>query len=222
MMAEDNCYIEPMTKIISFVNSKGGAGKTTLAFALATLWDKSGKHCLLIDCDPQANLQTFLAARENKGNMECIAPAIVKLAQRVKTEAASGNHDFILIDTPGRLAEIGPALTVADLVVVPVQPAGADFFSFKRIFDTCKSYSAHAMMVPNRIKTTGDVEACSEALKAMGVQEADIAPFISDRISHRRGTINGLSLVDLETNGKGLIEVRALAKRIEEMTNVTG
>lgn len=44
-----------MTKIISFVNLKGGVGKTTLAVSFATYCARKGKKTLLIDVDPQTN-----------------------------------------------------------------------------------------------------------------------------------------------------------------------
>lgn len=43
-------------KIVSFLNSKGGVGKTTLAANLGTAAALSGKKVLLIDLDPQASL----------------------------------------------------------------------------------------------------------------------------------------------------------------------
>lgn len=44
-----------MTKVVSFVNLKGGVGKTTLAVTFATFCAKKGKKTLLIDVDPQTN-----------------------------------------------------------------------------------------------------------------------------------------------------------------------
>lgn len=44
-----------MTKVVSFVNLKGGVGKTTLAVSFATFCVKRGKKTLLIDVDPQTN-----------------------------------------------------------------------------------------------------------------------------------------------------------------------
>lgn len=51
-----------MAKIISFINYKGGVGKTTTTFhigcALAMFEPK--KKVLLIDADPQTNLRFFV------------------------------------------------------------------------------------------------------------------------------------------------------------------
>jgi chromosome partitioning protein len=44
------------THVLSFINLKGGVGKTTTAVAVAEmLAQKERKHVLLIDLDPQTN-----------------------------------------------------------------------------------------------------------------------------------------------------------------------
>ena len=43
-------------KVVSFLNQKGGVGKTTMCFNAAVALAKSGSKVLCIDMDPQANL----------------------------------------------------------------------------------------------------------------------------------------------------------------------
>ena len=44
-----------MADIISFINMKGGVGKTTLSIGIADYLSSIGKKVLLIDADPQFN-----------------------------------------------------------------------------------------------------------------------------------------------------------------------
>lgn len=44
-----------MSKVVAFVNLKGGVGKTTLAVSFATFCARNKKRTLLIDVDPQTN-----------------------------------------------------------------------------------------------------------------------------------------------------------------------
>lgn len=50
-----------LTQIISFINMKGGVGKTTLAVNIgAALAHDHQKKVLLVDADPQFNASTYL------------------------------------------------------------------------------------------------------------------------------------------------------------------
>ncbi|WP_342254199.1 ParA family protein [Spiroplasma endosymbiont of Zeiraphera isertana] len=47
-------------KIITFANSKGGVGKTTLTLNLINILSQLNKKILVFDIDPQANLSRAL------------------------------------------------------------------------------------------------------------------------------------------------------------------
>lgn len=55
-----------MTQVISFINYKGGVGKTTMAVEIAaTLANKHGFKVLIVDLDPQSNASFYLMTGEN-------------------------------------------------------------------------------------------------------------------------------------------------------------
>ena len=49
---------------VSFINMKGGVGKTTLAAQVAHAADKIGYKTLVVDLDPQSNLSQSLLTPE--------------------------------------------------------------------------------------------------------------------------------------------------------------
>ena len=49
-----------MGKIVAVVNQKGGVGKTTTTVNLTSAIGALGKHCLLVDVDPQGNATSGL------------------------------------------------------------------------------------------------------------------------------------------------------------------
>ncbi len=114
-----------MAKIISIVQVKGGAGRSTLSTNLAGELSKRGR-VVLLDCDmPQGTSASWYAVRQELRGGE--------LVQQLELDTASshadliakvqkhGGADFIVIDCPPRIAEITrAALVLAELALVPV------------------------------------------------------------------------------------------------------
>ncbi len=86
-----------MAKIISFINQKGGVGKTTTTFNFGYELSKVGKKVLLVDFDPQANLTVWLGNR----SPESIDNSIYKILLSEMREEEYNVRDYIYTDKNG-------------------------------------------------------------------------------------------------------------------------
>jgi chromosome partitioning protein len=97
--------------IVTFVNQKGGVGKTTTAVSLAAALGRRGQTVLLVDLDPQANATSALGvdARDRDGTYEA-------LLEEMPAEQC-------IVTAPGDPVDIVPAsasLAGAEVELVPV------------------------------------------------------------------------------------------------------
>ncbi len=68
------------THVLSFINLKGGVGKTTVAIAIAELLaQEERKHVLLVDLDPQTNATVTLISEEQWAEMDEHGQTIAQL-----------------------------------------------------------------------------------------------------------------------------------------------
>ncbi|WP_025910034.1 ParA family protein [Priestia flexa] len=68
-------------KVISFINLKGGVGKTSAAINIADAISRTGKEVLVIDMDPQFNATQALLNHQYRYHRQEIKPLILSEAQ---------------------------------------------------------------------------------------------------------------------------------------------
>jgi chromosome partitioning protein len=112
---------------LSFLNQKGGVGKTTMATNAAAHFRRQGARVLLVDADPQGTASAWASLREQPG-FQTVSMARENLAREVLDMAQ--NYDQVVIDGPPRAEKIARAVIIAsDLVVIPIEPSGASHWA---------------------------------------------------------------------------------------------
>lgn len=144
-----------MAKVIAFTAIKGGAGKSSLAIALAVEWFRRGLRVLLLDLDVQQ--RSAEGWRELADTFGVDAPEVRALGrtladdedfddaaeteaiERIERELSAierdemDRYDVILIDTPGKVGRLPvTALAFADLALIPCGPAGIEVRTMSR------------------------------------------------------------------------------------------
>lgn len=107
--------------ILSFINQKGGVGKSTLSINVAAHFAHSGR-VLLIDADEQGSAAAWASLREETP-FRVIGMARDNMA-RDAIELAAG-HTHTVIDGPPRAQKIARSVIIAsDVVLIPIEPSG--------------------------------------------------------------------------------------------------
>ncbi len=110
---------------ISFIQPKGGAGKSTSALILATELAKGAK-VIVIDADPNAPIAKWSSRGEGTSNLEIIQAgkedSIFDLIEEAEKKAT-----FVIVDTEG-VANLQAAYTISasDFVIIPSQGSALD------------------------------------------------------------------------------------------------
>jgi chromosome partitioning protein len=204
--------------ILAVGNVKGGVGKTTLAVNLAIARARSGRDVLLIDGDEQATAVAFteLRSEQKNGKPGYTVVSLHGAALRTQVRQLAPKYADIVIDVGGRdTGSLRAALTVADMVLIPVQPRSFDLWGVDQTAELIKeareiNEELRAVSVINAADPQGkDNEAAADALRE--IEGVELAPtFIVRRKAFPNAAAAGLSVLEYDD-----------PKAIEEFSRLT-
>ncbi len=121
--------------LVAVGNQKGGVGKTTLAVNLASLF--AGRaDVVLVDADPQATAVEWGEAGSLPARVLAIPLDDDADPARWARTVAGLEAEVVVIDCPPqRGAAMAAALALADVLVIPVTPSGADLRATERTLE---------------------------------------------------------------------------------------
>jgi chromosome partitioning protein len=122
--------------IISLLQEKGGAGKTTIAINLAKAFKDKGYRVLLVDSDPQGSARDW--HNNNEGDILDVIgldrPTIDKDIQRFRRQ-----YDFVFVDgAPHLSVMVTKTILCSDLILIPVQPSPYDIWASEALVGLIK------------------------------------------------------------------------------------
>jgi chromosome partitioning protein len=194
--------------IVAVLGEKGGTGKTTLATNLAGMRASAGQghDVLLVDADRQGSASYWAEKRSNRYPQLPAVQSVQKFGEGLMwtVRDMARRYDDLLIDAgAGDSREAESALRIADMAIIPVQPAGLDVWTLGLIDDRVGQAQAvndalHAYVVLNRaspnpkdndaVEAKEAIEGCTHLRLANGV--------ICDRVAIKRAAPAGLTVME--------------------------
>lgn len=223
-------------KVIAVVNTKGGAGKSTVATNIATAYAQSGSKVLLIDTDrKQESALAFAQIRSAYPELADISAIALPYKTLYKDIKNYSNFNYIVIDAGAGDNELVRAAVICSsygMLLVPVQPAAYDLWATEdtlKMLESCRNmlpgfennYLVINRMATNkRIRILGELreslqELCSQyKVKVLRTE-------LYDRIAYKEAICLGRNVMEYaeikKDAEKAAIEMKSLIKEIKNI-----
>ncbi|MEQ5394083.1 ParA family protein [Proteus sp. fly-1013] len=207
-----------MAKVISFLNGKGGVGKTTSSINIATAIAKQGYNVVVVDTDPQMSIGNWF--EEDKCLFDVRTASSEKEVYLIKKDLKK--YDYIVIDGVATISAISSAsVMVSDLVIIPVTPSPLDFSVSTAILAVIEARNdlqpiEARFLITKKINTTKMLQVLKDSIVETGVEMLKTG--ITQRQSYVRTMLDGGTVYDT-TDGQAKGEIDNITREIMEILN---
>jgi chromosome partitioning protein len=225
-------------RVICFLNQKGGVGKTTLALNIAARFALAGQAVLYVDADPQANALDWSAVRQQQAQEKAdrlqqqVGPPLFNVVSmprntlHTQLPTLGASYAWTFIDGPPLAGDVAKsAMLASDLIVVPVQPSGADKWSTKKILDLISEaqfYKPHlkAVITVNRkIVSTVIGKHFGEEFQADYPSFPVMHTEIGQYVAFAEALTTGTTVLEMEPKGHAARQICELVDELKETLN---
>jgi len=211
-------HIRGSMPVISFLNQKGGVGKTTLAIHVADALTRRKHKVLVVDADPQGSALDWAAARQGEPRFPVIG--LPKASIHKELPVIAKGFDWVVIDGPPRVYDVArSAIMASDAVFIPVQPSPYDVWAANEILELFKDADVYrpdvkrAFVINRKIANTAIGRDVNEALSEYKLPVLNAA--ICQRVSFADSATLGKTVFDNDPEGLAAKEILAVVKEIE-------
>jgi len=213
-----------MGSVVAVLNMKGGTGKSTVATNLARGLQRHGSVCI-VDADPQGTALRWGNAQPEDADMPAVVSVSLPLNERIP-DVADG-WDFTVVDGAAKAKDrTRQCAQVADAVLIPVRPSGADIWASEWLVSVVKGRREQTGRPAAAFVISQAIVGTNLAGEISGVLDRFELPVFEGRTSQRVAYAEALSLgktvLDTDPSGKAAAEVERITEETLQLLTDTG